>query len=101
MKNGRKRPKSILKTEKGICYLCQKQGPTELHHILHGTGYRKIADKLGLVVYLCHDCHQGTDGIHGKNGHERDIDLKKIAQHTYEHLHSHEEWMQIVGRNYL
>lgn len=99
--NGRRRPKSILTTEPGTCYLCQKQGVTNAHHILHGSGYRKIADKLGLIVYLCPECHTGTDGIHGKNGHERDMDLKKIAQYTYEQQHSHEEWMKKVGRNFL
>lgn len=101
MSGKRRHPKSILTTEPGTCYLCQKHGVTNAHHVLHGAGYRKIADKLGLIVYLCPECHTGTNGIHGKNGHERDMDLKRIAQWTWEQQHSHEEWMRIVGRNYL
>lgn len=56
---------------------------------------------MGLIVYLCPDCHIGTNGVHGKNGHDIDLDLKRIAQLRYEEEHSREEWMQEIGRNYL
>jgi hypothetical protein len=56
---------------------------------------------MGLIVYLCPECHRGTYGVHGKNGHDIDLDLKKIAQKMYEEKHSREEWMNEIGRNYL
>ena len=56
---------------------------------------------MGLIVYLCPECHRGTYGVHGKNGHDIDLDLKKIAQKMYEEKHSREEWMSEIGRNYL
>ena len=100
--NGKRRhPKSVLDTEKGVCYLCGKVGETELHHCVFGSGYRKISDRLGLVVYLCHECHQGTEGVHGRDGDDKNRRLKREAQEAWEKTHSHSEWMQIVGRNFL
>lgn len=54
-----------------------------------------------MIVYLCADCHRGTYGVHGKYGHEVDMDLKKISQKMYEENHSRDEWMKEIGRNYL
>jgi hypothetical protein len=56
---------------------------------------------MGLIVYLCPECHRGTYGVHGKYGHDMDMDLKKISQKMYEESHSREEWMKEIGRNYL
>ena len=94
--------KSIMTTNPNTCYICQRylrDGEAELHHIFYGPGLRPISDKLGLVVYLCSACHRGTDGVHGKNGSARNRDLKQIAQYIWEQEHSHEEWMEIVGRS--
>lgn len=92
---------SILTTNKDTCYVCQRTTYTELHHICYGNGLRKVSDRLGLVVYLCPECHRGTNGVHGKNGKNLSLDLKQIAQHTFEETHSREEWMREIGRNYL
>lgn len=56
---------------------------------------------MGLIVYLCPECHRGTYGVHGTKGAERDKDLKRIAQKMYEEKHTREEWMSEIGRNYL
>lgn len=92
---------SVLTTKKGICYRCQKQCDTELHHIIHSGCSKKRQERMGLIVYLCADCHRGTYGVHGKYGHDIDIDLKKISQKMYEESHSRDEWMKEIGRNYL
>lgn len=92
-----------MKTDRNTCYNCGRylpEGEAELHHIFFG-GLRPISDKLGLVVYLCKECHRGTNGVHGKNGNKLNRKLKKIAQEAWEAEHSHEEWMKIVGRSYL
>lgn len=92
---------SILTTDKSTCYVCQRTTHTEMHHIIHAGCSKKRQERIGLIVYLCPECHRGTNGVHGKNGHMLDLDLKQIAQHTYEETHSREEWMQEIGRNYL
>lgn len=91
---------SILKTESGICFACGRSGHTETHHIIYGTGMRAISDREGLTCYLCRECHRGTNGVHGKNGNVLNRELKRIAQQRWEYLHSHEEWMQMIGRDY-
>lgn len=93
--------KSIIQKNTDNCFLCGKYGNLERHHCLFGTANRKKADKYGLTVYLCPDCHRGTNGIHGKNGHPYDLRLKQIAQREFEKTHSREEFVEIFGRNYI
>lgn len=51
-------------TVKGVCFLCGRHGPTEAHHIF-GSALRKKSEKYGLVVDLCHNCHnEPPDGVH-------------------------------------
>lgn len=92
---------SILRTEPGICFACGRRKPTEYHHILFGHGLRPIADREGLTCYLCAECHRGTYGVHGREGNTLNRKLKAIAQKRWEFLHSHEEWMAMIGRNYI
>ena len=91
----------ILATIPGECYWCGKEGPTHLHHIFFGTGRRKVSDRLGFVCYLCPNCHEGTDGVHGRDGHIVDNILKKTCQMKYEETHTREEFIQEIGRSYL
>ena len=82
------------------CYICGYP-ETETHHILFGNKYRKISDDNGFTVKLCYVHHRGTNGVHGKNGHQLDLFLKKTVQAKYEETHSRMEWMNLIGRNYL
>ena len=91
---------SILDTEPNVCYICRRVGYTEYHHILF-AGLRKIADDNGLTCYLCYECHRGTKGVHGRDGNDLNRYLKAHVQQEYEKLHSHEEWMKLVGRSYI
>lgn len=105
---------SVLRTEKGTCYLCQCRGVTHLHHIIHAGVSKKKQEKMGLICYLCPNCHTGTYGVHGTKGAERDRDLKQMAQSLWEMKYkkeypyqhhadeaAREEWMKQIGRNYL
>lgn len=38
------------------CACCGKPG-TVKHHLVFGKSERPLADKDGLVIYLCNDCH--------------------------------------------
>ena len=105
-KKRRKHKKSILKTKKGVCYLCvrmngdYRQKYTEEHHILYGSGRRELSEAAGLKVYLCPDHHRnGQQAVH--NNREIRERLWEIAQLEYEVDHTREEWMRIAGKNYL
>lgn len=83
------------------CWICGRTDGLELHHCIHGTANRKLADRYGLWVFLCRDCHTGTNGVHGKNGHHRDLTLKCTAQRAFERTHSREEFRAVFGKSYL
>ena len=90
--------KSIMQDDER-CYLCGRRRALEHHHILGGTANRKISDKYGLWVWLCHSCHTGTEGA--QYDIEKNIELKQDAQRAFEKHYSHEEWMQLFRKNYL
>lgn len=105
-KKRKKHKKSILRTRKGVCYLCARlsddysEKVTEEHHILYGSGRRELAEAEGLKVYLCIQHHRtGQQAVH--NCRETRELLCRIAQEEYEQTHTHEEWMRIAGKNYL
>ena len=90
--------KSILQTNKE-CYVCKTTYNLHLHHIYFGPN-RKVSDKNGFVVYLCQYHHEGTYGVHGKNGNELNKKLKQECQKKYEQAHTREEFIKLIGRNY-
>ena len=104
---------SILNTESGICYECHKICKTHLHHVFFGKN-RKISDKEGLTVFLCYECHEGTQGVHGRDGHDLDVKLKQIAQEAWEKKYketypyknhadeaAREAFIRMMRKNYL
>jgi hypothetical protein len=64
-----------------------------------GTANRKLSEKYGLTVYLCHEHHTGDTGVH-KN-RDKSESLKRLAQIAFEARHSRAEWMEIFRKNYL
>ena len=89
----------LLKTERYRCYICGKWTPTEKHHIF-GSANRKHSERLGLYVYLCHDCHTGAENCAQYNSDTNKY-LKQEAQVAYEKTHSHEQWMLLIRKNYI
>lgn len=81
--------------------MCGNPNNIEEHHIFFGNPRRKISEKYGLKVWLCTKHHRGTNGVHGKNGHELDLKLKEIAQKKYEKKHTREDFIQLMGKNYV
>lgn len=84
------------------CYVCKTKNNLHRHHILFGKN-RKKADIDGLTVYLCQEHHEGTNGVHGINGHKLDIALKKIAQTKWQDYYkkSKEDFIARYFKNYL
>ena len=98
--------KSILKSRKGVCYLClilyddPSKKYTEEHHIMFGSGQRELSEADGLKVDLCRNHHkEGPEAVHN-NRKMRDL-LCRIAQTEYEQTHTREEWMARYKKNYL
>lgn len=89
--------KSILQTEKK-CIVCGS--PYVQYHHIYGGPWRNISDKHGFTCYLCLEHHTGQGGVHGANYQLR-RDLQKRCQRKYEESHTHEEFMELVGRDYL
>lgn len=81
------------------CYICGSTQWIERHHIFPGAN-RKASDRFGMVVDLCHYCHnEPPNGIH--HNRENELRLKREFQALFEAEHGHEAFMQVFGRNYL
>lgn len=92
--------KSIIQTEKE-CFLCGSQIWLEEHHMF-GGGNRKLSEKYGLKVYLCHYCHnEPPNGVHfnAENSNYLKETGQKIAMEHYGW--TKDEFRQIFGKNYL
>ena len=81
------------------CFVCGSMRELELHHIMHGTANRRISTRLHLTCWLCRTHHTGKYGVH--NDPVLNHTLQAEAQTAFEKTHTHEEWMQIFGKNYL
>jgi hypothetical protein len=93
--------KSILQDEK-VCYITGQTNNLHKHHIYFGNPGRRISEENGFWVYLAGWLHnQSEHGVHGKYGHELDLLLKTHCQMAYEKEHSREEFMRLIGKNYL
>ena len=102
-----KHPPSILqKNRPGECYPCEKFGiitywpQLEEHHIFDGNPGRRISEENGFKVKLCVGHHRiGEKAVH------KDIVMMRLlqqdAKREYEKTHTREQWMKLMGRNYI
>ena len=94
--------KSIIQPNKTHCYICKGNGGywgLDEHHVF-GQANRKLSEKYGLKVYLCHiECH--LEGVH--NNSELDHKLKAhVQKKAMKHYNwSVEDFISIFGKNYL
>ena len=101
--------KSIIQTNKKICYLCQtiygreyEREDLEEHHIFPGHSNRNNSEKYGLKVYLCPECHQfGPEAVHKMPNQGNDLLLKQIAQGKFKQRFPDLDFVQIFGKNYI
>lgn len=83
------------------CFLCGRYGPVEMHHIFGGP-YRKKSTKYGLVIPLCHFCHnEPPNGVH----HNRET-ARLVKQYGQRVAMAENGWTipQFIaefGKNYL
>jgi hypothetical protein len=81
------------------CYICGSTYCLEQHHVFPASN-RKNSEKYGLVVDLCHFCHnESPNGVHFNR--ENDLKLKREFQQRFEDDHPELSFIEIFGRNYL
>lgn len=91
------------------CYFCGSQYGLERHHCIKGNANRRLAEEDGLWINLCRFHHSK---LHGKDGHEMDMALKKLAEWAWleqrHYIHRGiptdegiEAWIKRYGKNYL
>nr|DAV56310.1 MAG TPA: Recombination enhancement, RecA-dependent nuclease [Caudoviricetes sp.] len=83
------------------CFMCGTTSRIERHHIFGGA-YRKKSEREGLVVYLCHECHnEPPNGVH----HNRsNMDwLRAIGQKSWmgHYGKTADDFIKEYGRNYI
>lgn len=86
--------KSILTDDLEHCFICKRQA-TDMHEIYSG-GSRKASMKNNFCVPLCRFCHQAITLNYGLN-----LRLKMICQEKFEETGTREEFIKLVGKNYL
>lgn len=91
---------SILQNKKE-CIVCGTCRNLHKHHIYFGAN-RKVSENNGFWCWLCgHHHNQSSEGVHCMNGHKLDVFLKKTCQAEYEKTHTRQEFMALIGRNFL
>lgn len=68
-----------------ICPICGAVA-TELHHMVFRSQVKQLENCKLNHIYLCAECHRGTKGVHGKEGHNLDRKLKLQFQNKLEFL---------------
>ena len=78
-------------------YECQR------HEAFFGIRNRQKSIDDGLIVFLTYENHEGTNGVHGKNGKKINMMIKKEAQQRWCEYYNktEEEFRERYGKSYL
>ena len=85
---------SILTNNMDRCFICGS--PFVDIHEIYGGGNRKVSMKNGFTVPLCRSHHQ-TATLDSSAS----LYLKQKCQKKYEETHTKDEFMKLIGKNYL
>lgn len=93
--------RSILTDDLEHSYLNPERKAECIHHIFEGTGRRKISEENGFIIPLTNSEHNMSNyAIHFNKA--LDLKIKRECQKRYEEIgHTREEFIKLVGRNYL
>ena len=89
-----------MQTTKGVCYICGNNRGYELHHVFGGRN-RKKSDRYGLMVYLCHQCHnEPPNGVHfnANNAKRLKAEAQRVAMESYKW--DCQKFLEEFGKNY-
>ena len=83
------------------CFICGATRNLERHHIF-GASNRKKSEEDGLVVYLCHECHnEPPNGVHHNVHIMRELHQYGQRLGMEENEADEEAFRRRYGRNYL
>ena len=86
--------------EKEECFVTKRNYGLIRHEIYFGTANREISKRNGFWLNLIPELHNMTSiGVHFNR--EFDLQLKVSCQKKFEETNSREEFMKLIGRNYL
>lgn len=88
--------KSIIQAERR-CFLCRAVVGLDEHHLLEGA-YKKIAEKLGLKIYLCRRCHKAVQENEENMQKLRELGQLKAMKH---YKWTADQFRGVTGRNFL
>lgn len=92
---------SIIQTDKK-CYICGSRMWLECHHVFGGNPNRKLSEKYGLKVWLCHYCHnEPPRGVHFNATINQKLKAKAQQKAMDHYGWSVEMFRSIFGKNYL
>lgn len=81
------------------CKVCGDFTNTEEHHITKRKQATFLINCKMNKINLCPNCHRGTNGVHGKNGHGLDQRLKLEFQNKLEMIFDkHYFTMEEIGK---
>ena len=89
--------KSIIQTNKEVCYWCRKTGILHPHHVFNGA-YKKKSEEDGMIVFV-HDfpCHRQIHDIY-----QNELEIKQNGQRLWEQFYgTREEFIERYGKSYL
>ncbi len=107
-KKRRHHAESIMQPKNdGQCWICsrvygcyRKYTYLEKHHVFFGNGRREISEANGFTVWLCPAHHTaGPDAVHRNQRMNRLV--QRATQDRFEVNHTREEFMALIGRNYI
>jgi hypothetical protein len=82
------------------CFVCGTTSDLESHHIFGGTANRKVSERYGLKVWLCHEHHTGNSGVHFNPDLAQE--LHEAGQRFYEaHYGTREDFRRDFGKSWL
>ena len=85
---------SILTNDMEHCFICGS--PLVDIHEIYSAGNRKVSMKNGFCVPLCREHHKVATENYSAN-----VFLKVKCQKEFEKTHTRDEWLKLIGRNYL
>lgn len=91
---------SILQGREKVCYITGRTDGLHRHHIFGGQR-RAISDKNGFWVWVVGEWHNLAPYSIHRNGWELRRKLQSECQKKYLESHTMEEWMELMGKNYM
>ncbi len=93
-----KKGQSLLQESKQ-CFITERTDYLHKHHIYGGCN-RTISEEEGFFIYLIPEFHTiGPEAVH--NDDEFLKSLQEICQSLYEENHTRDEFIRLIGQNYI